>query len=786
MKYIPVSSISMKLSKAARKGEVLYIQGGIGIGKTVAVQHYLKRKKAIWYDGEQGFLEDLPHDLPSGDEIVVFDNISCIRDLRSKDYILQMIRQGGRQIILIGRGDLPDWLAAVSSQIPFRYASKEDFILERRDLEKAFSKEMMEMEEETVERILRVSCQNPLFFVLLNSRVVNGILTDENYERARTSYYYILDDRFYNMLDREERAVLIALCNFEQFSLEMARRVTLNPHIERTFDKLFRHDACLVCKGKDYEIPEPYRSYLLWKQSLVIEPYKKTDIFRMAASYYTEIDDLFTAVNYYRKAGENDLMAETILRICDDTDLVMRNLDKINECLDLLTVEQSLNNPLIMTTRSMVYSLGMNPDRSEVWYGRLAEYANRSELGRVARTESEFYLAYLDLILPHRGSEKWFDRLFRYLDAKKRWNGQKKMLSITLLGHSVLNGLFDFSRMLEETDHIEQLMDVVKQDKHAMSQMTIVIIKLLLQELALERGEVDDLVFSTQINRVILEGERKGWNDLCVAAIVHYAKRQVIQGDTVNTEKIHRELRKIIKNDAILTEAVRGINTWISMLKGERKTAEEWFISAPDSREFFSLIDKSDYVLKARIHIMKGNYQAAYILLTRLKEVFEEYNRDYLWTLVMLLIAILYHRQKSPRWHDYFTEAMKRAENFRYIRVIADEGAAILPLFNDLEPEEKKEFNPSWYERVEEAVREMAFHYPNYLQETKEKEISLTKAEKKVMTSLCQGLNSEEICDQLHITYSGLKYHKRNIYRKMGVHTIQEAISMAKTMGLDK
>jgi LuxR family maltose regulon positive regulatory protein len=154
--------------------------------------------------------------------------------------------------------------------------------------------------------------------------------------------------------------------------------------------------------------------------------------------------------------------------------------------------------------------------------------------------------------------------------------------------------------------------------------------------------------------------------------------------------------------------------------------------------------------------------------------------------MVMLLIAILYHRQKSPRWYDYFTEAMKRAENFRYIRVIADEGAAILPLFNDLEPEEKKEFNPSWYERVEEAVREMAFHYPNYLQETKEKEISLTKAEKKVMTSLCQGLNSEEICDQLHITYSGLKYHKRNIYRKMGVHTIQEAISMAKTMGLDK
>ena len=786
MKYIPVSSIRMKLSKAARKGEVLYIQGGIGIGKTAAVEDYLKRKKAVWFDGESGFLEDIPDRYPAGTDAVVFDNVSCIRDYGSKEYILQVIRRGGCQIILIGRGNLPDWLATVSSQVPFRYAYKEDFVIDRIELEKTVTKEPLCMKEETAERILRVAHDNPLLYVMLSSRIVNGELTDENFERGRLNYYYAMDDRFFSLLDQEERTVMVGLCSFDRFSLEMARRVTANPHIERTFDKLFRHDACLICDGKEYEIPEPYRNYLRWKQTLIMEPYKRSSIFRMAAAYYTEQEDLFTAVSYYRKAGDVDLMAESIIRICDNPDLVIRNLNRINNCLDMLTMEQSLNEPLIMTARSLVYSLEMNHDRSDVWYERLVEYGKRQELGRAERIKIEFYRAYLDLTLPHHSSSRWMERLHRYLDAKKRYNGQKGIPSITLYGYSVLNGLFDFSRLFREEGLKDQLMTAVRQDKHVMSDRTNTIIKLLLQEMALERGEVDEMIFNTQLNKVILEGERREWDDLCLAGIIQYGKLKVIQGDTASTEKIRWDLNKRIRKDTLYAEVIRSINIWISLLKGETKAAEEWMADAPDSREFFSLLDRNNYILKARIEIMKGEYESAQILLTRLGDVYEEYNRDYLWIKGGLLMAVLFHRMGSSRWQECFTATLKRAESFGYIRVIADEGAAVIPLLEDLSQRDKKGYDRGWYDRMEEAVRDMALHYPLYLRENRLEGISLTKTENKVMNYLCRGMKSEEICQHLHISYSGLKYHKRNIYRKLGVSTLKEAVNIAKSIGISQ
>ena len=274
-------------------------------------------------------------------------------------------------------------------------------------------------------------------------------------------------------------------------------------------------------------------------------------------------------------------------------------------------------------------------------------------------------------------------------------------------------------------------------------------------------------------------------DDFCLAAVIHSAKMKVIQGDTLNMERINRDLSKKIKKNTYLSKIVRSVNVWVSLLQGESKTAEEWSLQAPDSREFFSLMDRYEYILKARINIMKGEYQNAQILLTRLRDVFEEYSRDYLWIKVELLMAVLFYRMHSPRWQTCFTEALKRAESFRYIRVIADEGAAVLPLFDNIQEEERKRFDRSWYDRTEKAVREMAGLYPGYLREKIMEGISLTRSEKKVMDCLCRGMSSEEVCQHLHISYSGLKYHKRNIYRKMGVRTLEEALSTAKAMGIE-
>ena len=60
----------------------------------------------------------------------------------------------------------------------------------------------------------------------------------------------------------------------------------------------------------------------------------------------------------------------------------------------------------------------------------------------------------------------------------------------------------------------------------------------------------------------------------------------------------------------------------------------------------------------------------------------------------------------------------------------------------------------------------------------------LTKTERRVLHLLCEGLNADEICEIMEISYSGIKFHNKNIYRKLGVTNRNEAVRKAFLLGL--
>lgn len=784
MYYIPAASVSKKLRQAGKAQEVIYIQGGIGIGKTAAVRNYVKRRRAVWFDGESGYLDKMPEEELFGDEIVIVDNISCIRDYPSMDYIRQIVRRGGRPVILIGRGMLPSWLAAVSAEVPFRFANRTDLLFGQEEIEDAFRAASKDFEQETIERIYEEGKENPLFATLLISRAIGGRLTDDDVERARITYYHVLDERFYNWLDREAQAALLSLCSFSHFSIGLARAVAANPRLESVFERILQQDACLVQENGEYVIPEPYLSYLRWKQTLELDLRARKDIFRMAACFYAMEDDPFSVLECWRQAGDFDRVDDAILRICENTSFAERNLRRVESCMNLLTAERSYTSPLIMASRSLFYSLEMNPGRSEDWYERLTEYAARRDLSRYDRVEAEFRLAYLDVFLPHRSSNGMLDRLEKYLEEKKKWNGNARHPSLTLYGYSAINGLFDLSRLIAENSESEKMQAAIRQAGLRIGGEDTSFVDLMLQELALEQGTVDTAAFESRLNRAVMDGERRGLPDRSFAAISQYVRRTAAEGNAGSAERMLNEFETRVEKDPLLPRKIREECTWLKLLTGENRAAEAWLNEAPDSRDFFSLMDRNAYILKARILLMRGEDQRALLLLTRLSSVFAECHRDYLWIKVQLLLAVLFFRTDPSRWEEHFREALLRAQDFRFVRVIADEGAAAVPLFQNLSPAFREQLDPDWLKKTENAAEEMARHYPNYLRGEEPESADLTQAERRVLHLLCEEMNSEEICELLHISYSGLKYHKRNLYRKLGVRTRNEAQRAARTLGL--
>lgn len=62
--------------------------------------------------------------------------------------------------------------------------------------------------------------------------------------------------------------------------------------------------------------------------------------------------------------------------------------------------------------------------------------------------------------------------------------------------------------------------------------------------------------------------------------------------------------------------------------------------------------------------------------------------------------------------------------------------------------------------------------------------VSLSKREKEVLQISAQGFSNKQIGDKLFIDINTVKFHKRNIYSKLDVKNITEAVTFAQNNGL--
>ena len=148
----------------------------------------------------------------------------------------------------------------------------------------------------------------------------------------------------------------------------------------------------------------------------------------------------------------------------------------------------------------------------------------------------------------------------------------------------------------------------------------------------------------------------------------------------------------------------------------------------------------------------------------------------------MVYKAIAYYRIKNPAYETVISEVLEKADDLGFYHIIADHGIAVLPLLEKGKPESVRK---SFYDNLLKMTRQMAENFPNYLHTIEELEDPLTKTERRVLHLLCEGLNADEICTAMNITYSGIKFHNKNIYRKLGVTNRTEAVRKAMMLGLN-
>ncbi|MDD2979677.1 MAG: LuxR C-terminal-related transcriptional regulator [Hespellia sp.] len=161
----------------------------------------------------------------------------------------------------------------------------------------------------------------------------------------------------------------------------------------------------------------------------------------------------------------------------------------------------------------------------------------------------------------------------------------------------------------------------------------------------------------------------------------------------------------------------------------------------------------------------------------------EEYYRNYNQIELGLLRTMIQYRMKLGDWKKSLEKALQKANTYDFIRVVAEYGTALFPL---LEQAEKLDVDKKYLKRIIAATKSMAKNYPAYLVPPVCLKEPLTETEKRILALLCTDATIEEIAKICDVTYNTVRYHNKNIYRKLDVENRGEAKLKARQLGFEE
>lgn len=283
---------------------------------------------------------------------------------------------------------------------------------------------------------------------------------------------------------------------------------------------------------------------------------------------------------------------------------------------------------------------------------------------------------------------------------------------------------------------------------------------------AMEREDLRSMIwFRVQLNILSARLLHASGDDRQAAGVLERLKHDI---DSPDMDLI---LRKIEAEEALLL-----------LHQGKLREALAWAERCDLSHtdEVYPL-RLDEHLALAKVLAANGLAEAATTMLERLNGLPEmnRMNRDRI-KLMIVQSTVLYEAGCMQAAYAALQTALRLAESAGYIRSFIDEGLTMDKLLHGLTRQ-----------RHTSVASSVPFDYAErLLQGMKDKtsqmmpKDSLTEREATVLLMLADGLVNKEIAERLHITPETVKFHLKNVYRKLGVHNRVQAVQAAGELGL--
>lgn len=770
-----------KLRNAASLNTSVYLYGATGYGKTSIVETVFDHASAVWMDGSDAAERLIQASQEcSKDSYIVLDNLHCVENMVLQRRIVQMVGKEGYRMALIGRAPLPGWLSVLALQSQLLIIPEEDLHVTYSELVEMCASLGLRLRPQRIQELLDINEGNIMALGLFLRRIQQGEADGKPLEEdMRRGFKAYLEEEIISRWDSDIQNFLLQLCMLDAFTLPMAEYITGNDSCALLLSRAEAVGNIISCAGGLWQMRPILLETLRERAVRMLGRRECNQLLYRAGEYQERQGHPVQALAFYRQCGREDCIRALLVQEARKHPGVGSHwaLRNYYQALPPESIEQ---DPVLMAAVSVLYSVLMNQEKSEYWYSRLKQYAGNAKGD--ARREAVAELAYLDVVLPHRGSKNLVS-FFKSVPALLQNDfSALRPVSLTNNQPSLMNGGKDFCEWSKTDLFLANTLGPIVE--RVLGKTGVGLVQTALGESAYEKGE-DHYRVLNRLTQGQNQSENNGLIEMTWVSTALQAKLALCAGDIDYAQKLTNGMLQSIDSErqSQLLESVLAFSCWLSLYRNETGKLRRWMEAAPDETVEFCTLNRYLYMVKIYCYAAFGKHTDALVLISRMLDYADYAQRTYIRLECGLLRAIIMRRTGST-WKEDFLQTLEAISQYHFVPIVSEKGAAILPLLTEV----KTAFSQScpaaaaWFNEVLEKTMHMARLYPNYLKGTGIDVSAFSDTALEVLRMQAAGYTTKEIAAQLHITQRTVKYHASENYRKLDARNLVDAVQIAQTL----
>lgn len=786
--YIVPQAAMNRLVSARRSLQPVYIYGMSSYGKTELIRQFFSGKTFFYFSPvseESELLENFESRLNPNRKMplaVIFDDMQFVGDEEVQNRILKIADRSDVWPIFIARAPLLGWLVPYYTQNNFVIIDENDLSLTIEQMREFFFSKKIVISNENIEKLQDFICGNPYALTVAGNRLLNNPDVNSLVPYLKEVFTKFQVNYVIKSWPEDFKNFYIMLSIVDSFTIELAEYITGSAFTCAYIEKA-RSIANFIFKSEDeYRIrPIPLEGFR-HEAKILLGSEKIKEISHKAAEWYEKKEEFEKAMSLYSRIGCRQKIMEILIKNSSQNPSNGQYLGLSRYYFELSESEIE-ENVILMSGMSMICSMLFKAELSEFWYQKLKEKIPL--LDGEEKNEAKRRIAYLDIALPHRGSATVLDSIKSFGVLLTTKGLKLPEFCVTSNLPSTMNGGKDFCEWSLKDRAIAKKYG--KLIALALGKNGKSIVNLALAESFWEKAG-DNAEILSLLSRGQLETELNDNLEMGFVAsglfIRYYMAMGQLETALLQYNAFERKCRAL-KCTKLLPN-LRALQCRIDLYRDDSASTDLWLKNhAPDeNREIYAML-RYQYMTKIRCYIAKGRFGEAFSLNEKMKWYGEHYHRVYISIECEILGAIMNFRQ-DIEWKESLVQALRAASKYQFVRIISDEGAAILPLLLKIkdEMEESEEINQSWFSKVLRESKKMARLYAQYCAPPVVSQTNFSENARQILRLQLQGLSTDEISKNLDMKFETVRYHIKQNYKKLGVKSKSRAIIVAKELNL--